>query len=265
LSGLLFATTTMSIEHRPKRGRPTHIEDYQYLRSPAPNASPYIALFCNSTKRILVVDVDSAKQIYRGGFYGKGTLSRSGPAFSSASSSVQELLQLTPEEAFYLMSSQYGLGVLVVASVDDASAYIGKTPSQDHYMSEEAFWKLLCSLDSAFPLRFATYYKCRTFGWVVRSGLKFASDYMIYRKGPAFYHAAFSVRWFASDNEDNPMPGSWRDILAWNRVTGAVSKQQLLVNVSPNEEPSNDEDRDPKQFKIRSLSIKRWVPQANRD
>ena len=35
-----------------------------------------------------------------------------------------------------------------------------------------------------------------TKGWVVRDGTKFGSDFLLYKHGPPFFHASYSVRLF---------------------------------------------------------------------
>ena len=44
-----------------------------------------------------------------------------------------------------------------------------------------------------FILHYTTYHHFRSLGWVVRPGLKFGVDYLLYLRGPVFSHAEFAV------------------------------------------------------------------------
>jgi tRNA-splicing endonuclease subunit Sen2 len=48
-------------------------------------------------------------------------------------------------------------------------------------------------LDNPFIINYIVYHHYRSLGWVVRGGIKFCVDYMLYKRGPVFNHAE-SVR-----------------------------------------------------------------------
>ncbi|KAF2860046.1 hypothetical protein K470DRAFT_218084 [Piedraia hortae CBS 480.64] len=101
-----------------------------------------------------------------------------------------EHLTLTLEEAFFL---SYALGALTIKVANLAHP----TP-----------WDLLTifTTNSTFPpspsptfqpdapflLNYVTYHHFRSLGWVVRPGVKFAVDYLLYNRGPVFSHAEFA-------------------------------------------------------------------------
>ena len=43
--------------------------------------------------------------------------------------------------------------------------------------------------DNPFLLNYVFYHHYRSLGWVVRSGIKFCVDYLLYKRGPVFHHA----------------------------------------------------------------------------
>ena len=43
--------------------------------------------------------------------------------------------------------------------------------------------------DNPFLVNYAIYHHYRSLGWVVRSGIKFCVDYLLYKRGPVFHHA----------------------------------------------------------------------------
>ena len=44
--------------------------------------------------------------------------------------------------------------------------------------------------DDPFLVSYAVYHYFRSLGWVVKPGIKFCCDWLLYRKGPVFSHAA---------------------------------------------------------------------------
>ncbi len=52
----------------------------------------------------------------------------------------------------------------------------------------DAPWQPL-QLDNPFLINYMVYQHYRALGWVVRGGLKFCVDYLLYKRGPVFAHA----------------------------------------------------------------------------
>ncbi|XP_068450701.1 tRNA-splicing endonuclease subunit Sen2 isoform X2 [Clinocottus analis] len=127
--------------------------------------------------------------------------------------SLTEYLQLSLEEAFFLV---YSLGCL--------SVYLNQEP-----LSIIQLWREFRSLRPDFVSSFAAYQHCRSRGWVPKGGggAKYGVDLMLYRKGPPFYHASYSVVIERVDDafKGSPLrPFSWRSLAALSRITSNVSK-----------------------------------------
>ena len=45
--------------------------------------------------------------------------------------------------------------------------------------------------DNPFLINYVVYHHYRSLGWVVKGGIKFCVDYLLYKRGPAFSHAEF--------------------------------------------------------------------------
>jgi hypothetical protein len=43
--------------------------------------------------------------------------------------------------------------------------------------------------DNPFLINYVVYHHYRSLGWVVKSGIKFCVDYLLYKRGPVFHHA----------------------------------------------------------------------------
>lgn len=206
----------------------------------------------------------------------------------------QEHLQISPHEAFFLA---YGLGVLEVR----------KSPSsQSHALTTQDLFALFCRIskfpaksvfeeispDDPFIVNYVVYQYFRSLGWVIRPGIKFAVDWLLYARGPVFAHAEFAVvilpsysRWVentanAEGTTRTKEDTAWREKGEWwwfhaaNRVQTQVMKSLMLCYV---EIPTVDEVSQLnlngdvnigqllKRYKIREFVIRRWSPNRNRD
>lgn len=220
-----------------------------------------------------------------------------------------EHLQLTPEEAFFLT---YVLGVLDIVEEDNAlpvwyllrlySAYalspvdqtalIGLTKAYQYHERLSQKTAALPSSqsiapDNSFLLRYVVFHHFRSLGWVVRPGIKFAVDYLLYLRGPAFHHAEFGVQIIPSYSHpywsETPERIEYRkqkESKDWwwfhrvNRVQTAVMKTLVLVyvEVPPPWDAQTKQDAFGvntgevlKQYTVREVVFKRWSPSRNRD
>ncbi|KAL9598622.1 MAG: hypothetical protein Q9219_004367 [cf. Caloplaca sp. 3 TL-2023] len=201
----------------------------------------------------------------------------------------QEHLQLNLEETFFLV---YGLDVL---SIQD--------PSTSHPITTSKLFSLCCSFsyfppqlstsflpDNHFILSYVVYHHFRSLGWVVRPGIKFAVDYLLYNRGPVFAHAEFAVivlpsyshaYWSSTPELRAAVNGkekkSWWWLHCINRVQAQVRKSLVVVYVEV-PPPDNidksimddagrvaDLGRFLRRYRIRELILKRWTPNRSRD
>ncbi|KAK4910025.1 tRNA splicing endonuclease subunit sen2, partial [Elasticomyces elasticus] len=126
----------------------------------------------------------------------------------------KEHLQLSMEEAFFLA---YSLGVLNISSEHDSVPF-GITSLlalfRRHSYSPPRSLSVAPQPDDPFLLSYAVYHHYRSQGWVVRSGIKFGVDYLLYNRGPAFSHAEFAVIVLPSYTDDH-----WSGIEKEERLT----------------------------------------------
>lgn len=222
----------------------------------------------------------------------------------------QEYLQLTLEEAFFLI---YALGTLDVYRDDVrlSSSYLLRlfcdhstypVPDQIDLYHHQLFRKLhakstesipvmteLSNIrsDNSFIMKYVVYHHFRSLGWVVRPGVKFAVDYLLYNRGPVFSHAEFAVMilpsyshpyWSETDERRSECQKKEKRDWWWlhrvNRVQTQVHKTLVLVyvDVPPPEEDDQDGNyllRDIgavlKRYRVREVVLRRWTPNRNRD
>ncbi|KAK5747134.1 tRNA splicing endonuclease subunit sen2 [Elasticomyces elasticus] len=137
--------------------------------------------------------------------------------------------------------------------------------------------------DSTFLLNYVVYHHFRSLGWVVRPGLKFGADYMLYNRGPVFSHAEFAVLimpaytdpyWSTvAGRRERRVKGEkdWWWLHCVNRVQGQVKKTMVLVYVdvpaplSPRDEGRGDMTALLRRYKVREFVVRRWAMNRSRD
>ncbi|KAI1562542.1 tRNA-splicing endonuclease protein [Pyrenophora tritici-repentis] len=235
-----------------------------------------------------------------------------------------EHLQLTPEEAFFLT---YVLGVLNVVSDSNEVPTESSVPYPSWYLLrlycahasspsettdlEGTLTRLRTAYnmtkgatrpdpamsciptitpDNSFLLKYVVFHHFRSLGWVVRPGIKFAVDYLLYIRGPAFTHAEFAIMiipsysapyWNEQPDGATKPRGADKEQKDWwwfhrvNRVQTQVMKTLMLVYVEV-PEPWDTKCMEMDGFKIdvgsvlkkytvREVVFKRWSPSRNRD
>ncbi|KNZ75114.1 putative tRNA-splicing endonuclease subunit sen2 [Termitomyces sp. J132] len=148
-----------------------------------------------------------------------------------------EHLQLTLQEAFFLA---WGLDCLTVLD-----------PHTNEAMTLKQLWTAFqlahlpppippnpappLQFDNPFLINYVVYHHYRSLGWVVKGGIKFCVDYLLYKRGPVFAHAEFAmvVCPVYEDIEDqetsslelqNASPFAWSWLSTINRVNSQVQK-----------------------------------------
>ncbi|CZT50325.1 related to tRNA-splicing endonuclease beta chain [Rhynchosporium secalis] len=195
----------------------------------------------------------------------------------------QEHVQLTLEEAFFL---SYALGALQVLNPDT-----NKPMSNEElfYLARETSYfppqaNLSLSPDDPFMINYVVYHHFRSLGWVLRSGVKFSVDYMLYTRGPVFTHAEFAVLvlpsyidpyWRSNQFLENYVKGKEQRTWAWlsciNRVITQVKKTLILTYVDIPKPMNAEEERALGidgvlgQYKVREVVMRRWAANRMRD
>lgn len=167
---------------------------------------------------------------------------------------IFEYLQLSLEEAFFLA---YALGCL--------SIYYEKEP-----LTIVKLWQAFTAIQPTFRTTYMAYHYFRSKGWVPKVGLKYGTDLLLYRKGPPFYHASYSVIIeLVDDNFEGSLrrPFSWRSLAALSRVSGNVSKELMLCYLIKPSAMTDEEMETPecmKRIQVQEVIVSRWVSSRER-
>lgn len=200
----------------------------------------------------------------------------------------QEHLQLNPAEAFFLT---YALGLLQIRDQLTSALLPSETLftlfRQHSYFPPREPQEL--RPDDPFLLQYVVYHHFRSLGWVVRPGIKFAVDWLLYLRGPVFSHAEFAVivlpaythpYWRSTPelqkSTNKKESKSWWWLHCVNRVQSQVRKSLVIcyVQVPPPPTPPPKAARAAevgivgrilKQYQVRELTLKRWTPNRERD
>ncbi|KAJ7050528.1 hypothetical protein C8F01DRAFT_1067807 [Mycena amicta] len=196
-----------------------------------------------------------------------------------------EHLQLTLPEAFFLL---WNLDCLTVEDPDtNQTLNIQKIwiAFQAAYLAPPSFGIQLptppLQFDNPFLINYIVYHHYRSLGWVVRGGIKFCVDYMLYKRGPVFNHAEFSVVVCPvyEDPDDaaastvdlhHANPFSWAWLSTMNRVNTQVFKTLVLTYVTiPARSRLSPQVLDSpaclQYYSIREVTVRRFIPARMRD
>ncbi|XP_050081519.1 uncharacterized protein LOC126568887 [Anopheles aquasalis] len=185
-----------------------------------------------------IVDPDSIRNLCLNGGFGQGLFSRSFPACITNSSETNrrrkrpvesisgknhpagsnEPLSLFLEEAFFLM---HKLNILRI-----------KTNSEKELSVSEVFAKFR-SIKKDFVASYCAYLYLKSKNWVVKCGLKFGGDYVIYVRGPQFYHASYIVliEELAGGKPLKTHTVDGLDFQGFNRIAETTAKDILFLEV----------------------------------
>uniref|UniRef100_A0A8C3S993 tRNA-splicing endonuclease subunit Sen2 n=1 Tax=Chelydra serpentina TaxID=8475 RepID=A0A8C3S993_CHESE len=131
-------------------------------------------------------------------------------------------------------------------------------------------WEVFSEVQPNFKTTYMAYHYFRSKGWVPKVGLKYGTDLLLYRKGPPFYHASYSV---IAELVNDSFVGSLRRPLNWmslsglNRTTMNVSKELMLCYLIRPCDMTEKEMSSPdclKRIKVQELIVNRWVSSRER-
>ncbi|KAJ2945636.1 hypothetical protein O0L34_g463 [Tuta absoluta] len=152
---------------------------------------------------------------------------------------VQEKLMLSLQEAFFL---QFALGCLQIISLD------GKL------LNVQQSWDIFSKTDKDYIPKYVVYHYYRSKGYVVKPGIKFGGDFLLYKEGPGISHADFIVV-MKLDQEKK----DWNLILGHVRMATTTVKEIIIAEVTRPEKDLNLPE-DLNTFSVREVLLNRKIP-----
>ncbi|MGB9725606.1 MAG: tRNA-intron lyase [Fervidicoccaceae archaeon] len=153
--------------------------------------------------KVILPSEEGASKIYAQGYFGKPFgVKKPEPK------EYNEVIELSLVEALYLLEE----GIIEVYTIDGKKLSVSE-------MKEEA-GKRINDFDSLYRV----YKDLRKRGFVVRSGLKFGSDYAVYRVGPGLEHAPYLVHVYDGGYMIDPV-----EIVRMGRLSHSVKKKFMFA------------------------------------
>ncbi|XP_066587191.1 tRNA-splicing endonuclease subunit Sen2 [Prorops nasuta] len=183
------------------------------------------------------------------------------PQIKATNFPIKETLHLTSEESFFLL---FGLGCLRIVNFDGSLLNINDT------------WHYFCKIEENFIEKYVVYHYFRSKGWVVKPGLKYGGDFLLYKQGPPFYHASYIVIIDTLDSDTytrNPsLPSlkmTWNNLFGLERLSETAAKEILFAQVLwPSSIPRSNCFESPEvlsNFLVKELLWRRWNPKQTRE
>ncbi|CAH2092938.1 unnamed protein product [Euphydryas editha] len=154
---------------------------------------------------------------------------------------LQEKLMLTLEEAFFLL---YGLGCLQVINNDN------------QILNIEECWTIFSESVQHFVEKYVVYHYFRSKGYIVKPGIKFGGDYLLYKEGPGVNHADYIV----VINFDENDVSDWISLLGHVRMATTTVKEVMMVEVLKSSKENIKLPQDLSEFTVRELILSRKIP-----
>ncbi|MHA2175994.1 MAG: tRNA-intron lyase [Candidatus Hodarchaeales archaeon] len=155
-------------------------------------------------KHVIIWDHELGSEIYQLGYFGKpvGIRKPKSPRFDRP-------LELTLLEAAFLLEKN-----------------IIKISENEKSLNSKEFLDICIQRFTKFEDLYTVYKNLRNKRYIVRPGLKFGTDFSVYRRGPGIDHAPFLVSIFPKESTIEPI-----DLVRAGRLATSVRKRYVIATV----------------------------------
>ncbi|XP_055638477.1 tRNA-splicing endonuclease subunit Sen2 [Toxorhynchites rutilus septentrionalis] len=172
----------------------------------------------NSSEDICVMDEETEKQL-AAGIISRKQLKHVVMRKQENPFPVAENLSLGYEETLFLIKELKCLEVRTLEGL---------------LLPQEQLIERFVSIKRSFIPSYVAFIYLKARNWVIKSGLKFGGDFLIYHKGPQFFHASYVV--LVQPYRDNERLGNIHymdnhDFQAFNRIAETTAKDLLILEV----------------------------------
>lgn len=155
--------------------------------------------------KIIIWDPNSGNSLFRFGYYGKpvGVKKPKGPF-------IDRPFELTLLEALYLCEEKL---ITIIFN--------------EEILELQEFKKCIFNLEfTLLEDLYFVYRDLRKKNYILKPGLKFGSDFSVYKKGPGIDHAPFLIRVFPRGSNIYPI-----DLVSAGRLANSVKKRYVMASV----------------------------------
>jgi tRNA-intron endonuclease len=155
--------------------------------------------------KIIIWDLENGNKLFRFGYYGRPIGVR-----KPKGSYTDRPFELTVLEALYLLNKK-----LITIEY------------KEKLLEEKEFKNFLLSLNfNLLEDLYFVYADLRNKNYILKPGLKFGSDFSVYKKGPGIDHAPFLIRVFPRGSKIIPL-----DLVSAGRLANSVKKKYVMASV----------------------------------
>ncbi|CCM00364.1 uncharacterized protein FIBRA_02394 [Fibroporia radiculosa] len=186
-----------------------------------------------------------------------------------------EHLQLTLQEAFFLLWNLNCLTIINSATSEPMTlqeiwAAFQGTPDSTP-ISVPLHVQLYKRFDNPFLVNYAVYHHYRSLGWIIKGGIKFCVDLLLYKRGPVFHHAEFAVIVLPvyedpADQENSPFDLANAEPFSWSWLSTTLILAYVTIpaqsRISPNALTS---PACLAHYSVRDIVLRRFIPARMRD
>ncbi len=159
--------------------------------------------------RVVIWDPELGYEVFMAGFFGKPIGVRK-PRMVK----FNKPLELSIYDALYLLEK----GVIKIRNIS------GNMNNSSEFLKPDELMRIGSESYKDFEAKYKVYRDLRDKGFVVRPGLKFGSDFSVYRYGPGIDHAPFLVTVFSKDTK---LLGV--DLVRAGRLANSVRKKWVIA------------------------------------
>ena len=159
--------------------------------------------------RVVIWDPELGYEVFMAGFFGKPIGVRK-PRMVK----FNKPLELSIYDALYLLEK----GVIKIRNIS------GNMNNSGEFLKPDELMRIGSESYKDFEAKYKVYRDLRDKGFVVRPGLKFGSDFSVYRYGPGIDHAPFLVTVFSKDTK---LLGV--DLVRAGRLANSVRKKWVIA------------------------------------
>lgn len=200
----------------------------------------------NQVNKVIVVeDSDSEDENY----FAKARK----PLYEIDRSGLKERIHLDLSEAYFLYKYTKSLVIYQNGVVLDT----------------ELCWRQFCTEDKYFVQNYICYHHFRRKNWVVKPGLKFGGDFLLYKEGPAYYHASYVV--IIDILDENTLQRkvdlcrrdmNTKNLAGLNRLCESTAKELLIFQILWPNNIQHISNGDIKHIKVKEILMRRWNPNS---
>lgn len=136
-------------------------------------------------------------------------------------------------------------------------------------LNPEECWEKFCGEDKYFKQNYICYHHFRRKNWVVKPGIKYGGDFLLYKKGPAYYHASYVVIIDILDENTSHRrldlcrrSMNTKEIAGLNRLCVSTGKELLIFQILWPDDEELLTSGDIKQVKVKEILMRRWDPNS---